>query len=199
MSNMQSKMEIGFWRDLYKQLGHEGFMTQRAIDLEDFEEFLPELADVLRTPGCKVLEVGTGLISPLETFEGLDAKVTAIDPLMDEYAKIIPLDDRKIEYVNGSGEELPFKDGEFDVVTCLNVIDHTPNPEKMLNEIRRVLKPGGRFFFEVNFDEALSPAHYGIWSLQKVKEFFGGWEPAFTVRDFRPEYNQERYWAMFTL
>jgi ubiquinone/menaquinone biosynthesis C-methylase UbiE len=193
----QAQMEIGFWRELYRQLGRDGFLAQRAVDFEDFKTNLPELAETLRTPSLKLLEVGTGLISPLETYGDLKAEVTAVDPLMNQYNEIHPLGGRPVNYIQASGEELPFENESFDAVSCLNVIDHTPYPHKMLEEIIRVLKPGGKFFFEVNFDEALSPAHYGIWDKRKVEEFFGVWKPVVERTDYRAEHNQTRYWAVF--
>ncbi len=42
------------------------------------------------------------------------------------------------------GESLPFRDGTFDVVTCLEVIEHVDCPIELLLDIERVLKPGGR-------------------------------------------------------
>jgi hypothetical protein len=39
--------------------------------------------------------------------------------------------------------ELPFRCGSFDAVTCLELLEHTRRPERVLSEIRRVLKPGG--------------------------------------------------------
>lgn len=193
----QAQMEIGFWRELYRQLGHDGFLEQRGTDFEEFQANLPELSEALWTPGLKLLEVGTGLISPLETCADLKAEVTAVDPLMNQYNEIYPLGGRPVNYIQASGEELPFENESFDAVSCLNVIDHTPYPHKMLEEIIRVLKPGGKFFFEVNFDEALSPAHYGLWNKRLVEEFFGVWKPIVERTDYRVEHNQTRYWAVF--
>ena len=201
MSN-QAKMEINFWRDLYKQLGHEGFLAQRKFDGEEMVKFLPGLGDALQNETLTILEVGSGLISALSMVEGFKAQMTSMDPIMDQYAGVVDLNDPALPktcfYHNGSGEDmLSFGDESFDVIACINVIDHTPNPEKMLSEIKRVLKPGGRFYFEVNFDDALSPAHYAIWNAQKVEEFFGDWKPESLETDYRDEYNQTRYWAKF--
>jgi SAM-dependent methyltransferase len=42
---------------------------------------------------------------------------------------------------------LPFRDGVFDLVLCEEVLEHVPEPERLLAEIRRVLAPGGRALF----------------------------------------------------
>lgn len=198
MSN-QAQMEIGFWRDLYRQLGHDKFLAQRKFDGDEMVGFLSGLGEALRDPSLHILEVGSGLVSALSMIDGFKAHLTSLDPLMNQYNQVIDLSDPKLPgclYWNGSGEEMvTFEDESFDVVACINVIDHTPNPEKMLSEIKRVLKPGGTFYFEVNFDDALSPAHYGLWNAKKVQEFFGDWIPESWQTDYRSEYNQTRYWA----
>ena len=43
----------------------------------------------------------------------------------------------------GSLEELPFRDGEFDIAIMKHVLEHTPTPRTALEEVRRVLSPGG--------------------------------------------------------
>jgi len=43
----------------------------------------------------------------------------------------------------GDSEHLPWKDGSFDIVTCIASFHHYPNPELILNEMRRVLRYGG--------------------------------------------------------
>ncbi len=74
-----------------------------------------------------------------------------------------------------------FPDKTFDWAICINVIDHTPDPKKMADEIYRVLKPKGLLFFEVNFDDLLSPAHYDLWNDSKVKEVMNNFQ---LVEDF---------------
>ena len=49
--------------------------------------------------------------------------------------------------VEGLGGALPFRDETFDLVTANMVIEHIDQPERFLADIRRVLRPGGRFLF----------------------------------------------------
>lgn len=46
--------------------------------------------------------------------------------------------------VQGDSERLPFPDGVFDVVTCTNSFHHYPHQQRAVNEMHRVLRPGGR-------------------------------------------------------
>jgi SAM-dependent methyltransferase len=61
----------------------------------------------------------------------------------------------------GRVEELPWDDGTFDLVTCLDVIEHTPDDEITLRELRRVTRPGGFLLVTV-------PAYQALWSAHDV-------------------------------
>jgi ubiquinone/menaquinone biosynthesis C-methylase UbiE len=55
-----------------------------------------------------------------------------------------------VRTIAAPGEDLPFGDASFDVVLCDNVVDHAENPRRIVEEIARVLRPGGSLYFEVN-------------------------------------------------
>jgi SAM-dependent methyltransferase len=52
----------------------------------------------------------------------------------------------EIPVFQSDAESLPLKDGFFDVAICLQVLEHTPFPERIVAEIARVLRPGGYLF-----------------------------------------------------
>jgi SAM-dependent methyltransferase len=58
-------------------------------------------------------------------------------------------------------EQMPFDSHSFDVVTCLDVIEHTPDDVVSLEELRRVTKPGGALVVTV-------PAYQTLWSRHDV-------------------------------
>jgi SAM-dependent methyltransferase len=58
----------------------------------------------------------------------------------------------------GRLEALPWDDATFDLITCLDVIEHTPDDRVTLRELRRVCKPGGWLLVTV-------PAYQALWSL----------------------------------
>lgn len=58
-------------------------------------------------------------------------------------------------------EHLPFADATFDLVTCLDVIEHTPDDRVTLAELRRVTRPGGLLVVTV-------PAYPSLWSAHDV-------------------------------
>src|SRR5947199_6545096 len=61
------------------------------------------------------------------------------------------------EVREGRLEELPWDDATFDLVTCLDVIEHVPDDAAALAEIRRVCRPGGWLLVTV-------PAYQALWS-----------------------------------
>jgi len=54
-------------------------------------------------------------------------------------------DAQGVTFVQAPAEALPFDDGWFDAVTMFDVLEHVDDPARVLAEIARVLKPGGRF------------------------------------------------------
>lgn len=87
---------------------------------------------------------GTGLIHSLEE----PRAQVSVDPLY--LNKNIDLADSEAMNVSAGGEALPLKNDQFDTVVSYNSIDHTSDPQSVLEEVRRVLKPGGRFLLSVN-------------------------------------------------
>lgn len=101
--------------------------------------------------GKRVLDVGCGggLLSEGMAVRG--AYVTGIDlsekPL--GVAKLHLLESgQKVDYrkiaVEELAEEMP---GAFDVVTCLEMLEHVPNPSSVITACARLVKPGGQVFF----------------------------------------------------
>jgi ubiquinone/menaquinone biosynthesis C-methylase UbiE len=50
---------------------------------------------------------------------------------------------RQSQWVRAFAVPLPFDENRFDLVVCLEVLEFTPNPGETLQELKRVLKPGG--------------------------------------------------------
>ena len=97
----------------------------------------------------RVLEigVGTGLSFP---HYPPDVEVVGIEPLepMRRRAQRRAEDlGRDVTLIEGAAEELPFEDASFDSVVSLAVLCSVHDPDRVLAEIRRVLRPGGRFIF----------------------------------------------------
>lgn len=85
------------------------------------------------------LGAGAGRVEQMN-FRGTARKVVGLDP--DPRVRDNPfLDEAHV----GMSDHLPFPDECFDLVVCDNVLEHLESPESTLNEVARVLRPGGRF------------------------------------------------------
>lgn len=183
--------EVDFWRGFHGSLGHEAFVRVRMKDFDDKTRFFPGIHEEVGVG----LDLACGLIS---IFEFSDRKVVAVDALLDEYRAILPLEGTlDVRYQKEDGENLSFADETFDWVFCCNAIDHTPNPSKMVSEIRRVLKPGGRLYFEVHFDPALYAPHYQLWRRDTVDEHLREFKMFLGIEEWWEEHQKYLFWGEY--
>ena len=75
-------------------------------------------------------------------------------------------------FVNGVGENLPFRDEQFDLIICHTVIEHVNNVEVVLSEMKRVLSPRGFIHLEApNYNWPYEP-HLAVWCLPRLGKTF---------------------------
>jgi len=101
--------------------------------------------------GC-VLEVGSG--------RGEDTSFVKNARLiigLDLDRKILKYYIRKTKAygICGDATKIPLRDGRLDAVSCIDVVEHIPQDEKVIQEISRVLKSGGKFVFSVPLNQRL--------------------------------------------
>ena len=101
--------------------------------------------------GKKVLDVGCGGGILAESMAQRGARVTGID-LADKPLKVAQLhlleSGNQVDYRNISAEDLAAElPGGFDVVTCMELLEHTPDPASIVRACAALAKPGGRVFF----------------------------------------------------
>jgi SAM-dependent methyltransferase len=68
--------------------------------------------------------------------------------------------DLRLPVINGAGERLPFADASFDLAIAWDVVEHVQDPELLLAELARVLRPGGRALLTVINRFAFRDPHY---------------------------------------
>ncbi len=111
--------------------------------------------------GARILDLGCGR----NGLHGDDllcvpgASVVGVDPDPDALAANRVISCRVV----GSGEDLPFATGAFDVVASAWVLEHLDHPGLVFSEVRRVLATGGRFVF-------LTPNawNYNAWMIRAI-------------------------------
>ena len=123
------------------------WMTQGRI--------LRRAADEFRRPGIRALDAGCGGGS----YAIENHLRHGIRTMLCEYTpELLELPRRQVvaagmpgaaEFTACSAETLPFGEGEFDFIQCMEVLEHLHHPEKALAEFRRVARPGARLVISV--------------------------------------------------
>lgn len=109
-------------------------------------------ANTLLDVGC-----GAGFLSNRLAKEGFE--VSGID-LSEESLEVAARFDETstVKYERANAYELPYMDQSFDVVTCMDFLEHVEDPARVIRECARVLRPGGLFFYHTFNRSALSEA-----------------------------------------
>lgn len=140
----------------YNKLGTEIIETiytdnYLSIGATESTETLAELAGV--TSSSRVLDVGSGVGGPsLHLAATYGCRVTGLDLVAqnvheaNERAKARGLD-LLAAFETGDALEMPFEDNSFDVVWGQDAWCHMPDKEKLIDEVTRVLAPGGAVAF----------------------------------------------------
>lgn len=132
--------------------GSPGFFAD--LDHYHFEKLhhLLRLVNFNGYRGKKVLEVGCGAAIDLARFAkggavatGIDIAASAIELARANFAQ----QGLGGEFLVANGEQMPFPDASFDLVYAHGVVQDTTNPQRLVDECRRVLKPGGEAIFQV--------------------------------------------------
>ena len=125
-------------------------------------------------PDGRILDLGCGvghsyhLLAPRETI-GVD-----IDP------EALAGQERETHVADM--RHLPFPDDDFDAVLSVQSIEHVPDPERVLAEVRRVVRPAGTAVFvtpnRLTFarpDEIIDPYHFVEYSAKELQRLCAGW------------------------
>ena len=111
------------------------------------EWHIPIAADFASARGLKVLEIGCGLGTDGAQFAEAGADYTGVDltsAAVELARKRFELFDLPGKFQTADAENLDFGDESFDLVYSHGVLHHTPDTQKAIEEIHRVLRPGGR-------------------------------------------------------
>lgn len=101
--------------------------------------------------GKAVLDLGCAGGFMAEALDARGARVTGIDPAAQAVAAArahAAETGREIAYDVGVGEALPYADGTYDAVVCVDVLEHVSDLSQVIREVARVLRPGGLFLFD---------------------------------------------------
>jgi ubiquinone/menaquinone biosynthesis C-methylase UbiE len=119
------------------------------VERHRYTEYAPWMPSVMgfdQFAGARLLEVGCGMGTDLLQFARGGARCTGVDltPRSIEITRRrFALYEERGDFLISDGEHLPFAAESFDVVYSNGVLHHTPDTAGAVNEVYRVLKPGG--------------------------------------------------------
>ena len=132
--------------------GTQGFFA----DLEQYHfeklHHLPRLIPFNAYAGRRILEVGCGAGTDLIRFARGGAQCVGVDLAQSSIALArtnFSIDGRQAQLLVADGQSLPFPDRVFDFVYAHGVVQYTNDPQALVDEVRRVLRPGGAAVFQV--------------------------------------------------
>ncbi len=131
------------------------FFVSRPLD----EARRNSIQNIKNTAGKSILinGIGSGLDIP---YLPTDAQYTGTDitPAMLKIAQRRALEHSfNINFICADSQSLPFNDEQFDIVIMHLILAVVPNPELALQEVNRILKPGGSIYI---FDKFLKPGEF---------------------------------------
>jgi phosphatidylethanolamine/phosphatidyl-N-methylethanolamine N-methyltransferase len=142
------------------------------------------VATVNRLPGRDVLEVGvgTGLALPHYT---RDKRITGIDlstPMLEKARQRTQRD--RLRHVVAlhemDAEDTGFPDDSFDIAVAMFVASVVPNPQRLLAEMRRVVRPGGNILLINHFAAEKGPRWWVERTMAPASRALG-WHPDFAM------------------
>jgi phosphatidylethanolamine/phosphatidyl-N-methylethanolamine N-methyltransferase len=169
------------WASVYDTVfgGISAFGRRRAV------------AAVNQLSGTKVLEVGVGTGLALPHYHR-SKRITGIDLSAEMLARAHDrVAEQRLAHVESlremDAEATDFADGTFDVAVAMFVASVVPNPRRLLEEMRRVVRPGGHILLVNHFAAERGPRWWVEWALAPASRALG-WHPDFEMDAlFTPE------------
>jgi SAM-dependent methyltransferase len=131
----------------YEQKVFNPFILDRALDVP---EVRAERTRALASAGGAILEIGLGTGLNLPSYPASAREIASSGPeaeLSPEAARRAADRGLRVAHVQGDARRLPFDGGRFDTVVCTFVLCTVPEPARVVRELARVLRPGGRVLF----------------------------------------------------
>lgn len=120
------------------------------------DDYIPRIA------AGRVLDLGCGAGDSVDQFRNVNPEVEWIGVDIERSPEVEARRRTDANFVTFDGVQLPFEDAFIDAVYCKQVLEHVRSPQPLLNEVQRVLKPGGFF---AGSTSQLEPFHsYSTWN-----------------------------------
>ena len=165
----------------YKERGSMHWQEMISRDIGKFNAIQQSRYDwIIKTAGDisgrSVLDLGCGdgaltyLMAKIGgTITGVDNNELGVSLARENIENARNSEKLKYDFIVASAYELPLPDNSFDIIACCEVIEHVQNPEKLIEEACRVLKPSGKFILTTPHRLRERPS-----DVNHVREYFPG-------------------------
>ena len=174
----KERHELSFWRKRHQQ--EQGRLSNRY-----YERFYTTFFGLDRNfyAGKRIIDIGCGPRGSLEWADMAEERV-GLDSLAKEYMKL-GADRHKMTYVDAGAESIPFPAAHFDAAFAFNSLDHVRDLDRVIDEIKRIVKPGGLFLLITEIDHEPTATEPQSFSFDVVDrfgpEFAPAWSQAFEI------------------
>jgi SAM-dependent methyltransferase len=156
------KSEERFWKSIYIEKRTDLPTYQPVTDESAYaftKKSVERFGQTMDTPVQKTIaDIGCGPYGLVRGFHvhfsrtgRRPARIYGVDPLIDTYLQFgsLPQQDY-IQYMAVKAEAVPLDEALCDFVYSTNVIDHVENPDRVINECKRICRPGGEVLISVH-------------------------------------------------
>ena len=175
-------MQLG--RQLSKPTGFWGLILGRLMNKNNYPMYLDAYQLLEFEKDDEVLEIGFGngafikeIVELTESgmYSGIDISDTMLKTAKNRNKILI--NNGKVKLVKAHAGKIPFKDHSFDKVFTINTIYFWEQPNQVMHEIKRVLKPGGVFVVGLGTKEAMEKNEYfeerfTLYTKEEVEKLF---------------------------
>jgi SAM-dependent methyltransferase len=141
--------------------------------------------------GRVVVDIGPG---PLGFPDACGAAVSiGVEPLAERFADAgLLLPGSRAVYLAVGAEEIPLVSGTVDVALSRNSLDHVRDPDAVVGEVHRLLRPGGTFILNVDLDHPATATEPHTFTAERVRELLASFEIEREIEHGRPHGHEGR-------
>ncbi len=157
-SDRTSSLQLGFSEQYSRNVFDRASRLKKAQKtLAILADYLGDLSNLTALDiGCAAGNSTVGYSSAFKWVAAVDVDAPAVEYARRENQR------PNIGYAIMNGQRLAFCDESFDVIVCAHVYEHVPDAHVLMDEIKRLLKPGGVCFFSAGNRLSLMEPHYRL-------------------------------------
>ena len=183
MKRPENSREFADWNEeMVRRYDPDAYHTSSSLPIRMVERMrVRQVARLLAlTPEARVLEIGCGGGNVLERIGGRRFGIDLSPSMLQKAQSRLK---GKAQFSRADAMHLPFCDAAFDRVFCSEVLEHVMDPEAVVREMRRVLKPNGFAVVSVPNEDLINRVKQVVFALPFGRRLIGGGEDGYTVAD----------------